>query len=245
MKVLVTGGAGYVGSHLVDVLRQAGHAVRVLDVRPARSERLADWGCDFIEGSTADASLVAQAVRDAQVVYHLAWGFYPGDKGRETRENLFGMLNLLEAALTATVRHVLFASSAVVYGPTGPVRVSEEHPCHPEGSTIGGPVYGISKLACEKIALVYQRRGLPMTIFRMHGVFSEGRPGQFGSMIQRALAGEPVRAIQGRAENTATWTMSCGPFSWHPAIPRPAGRSSTSRARILTAISNWPATSCS
>jgi UDP-glucose 4-epimerase len=188
MRVLVTGGAGYVGSHLVDALRQAGHAVRVLDLHPANG--------DFVQGSVTDPSLVAQAVRDVEVVYHLAWGFYPGDERREIQENLFGTLNLLEAALAAGVRHFLFASTAVVYGPTGPSRVDEEHPCHPERSTIGGPAYGITKLACEKLCLVYQRRGLPVTIFRMHGVFSQRRLGQFGQMIGQALAGEPVKAIQ-------------------------------------------------
>jgi len=188
VKVLVTGGAGYVGSHLVGALRQAGHAVRVLDLQPANG--------DFIQGGVADPHLVSQAVRDVEVVYHLAWGFYPGDERHEIQENLFGTLNLLEAVLAAEVRHFLFASTAVVYGPTGPVQVDEEHPCHPERSTIGGPVYSITKLACEQLCLVYQRRGLPVTIFRLHGVFSQGRLGQFGQMIEQALAGKPVKAIR-------------------------------------------------
>ncbi len=188
MRVLVTGGAGYVGSNLVDALRQAGHAVRVLDLQPAN--------CDFIQGNVADPSVVAQAVRDMEVIHHLAWGFYPGDERREVQENLFGTLNLLEAALAAGVRHFLLASTAVVYGPTGPSRVDEEHPCHPERSTIGGPVYGLTKLACEQLCLAYQRLGLPVTIFRMHGVFSQGRLGQFGQMMEQALAGQPVKAIQ-------------------------------------------------
>jgi nucleoside-diphosphate-sugar epimerase len=186
--MLVTGGAGYIGSHLVDVLRQAGHGVRVLDLHPT--------GCDCIPGSMADPNLVAQAVRDVEVIYHLAWGFYPGNERREIQENLFGTLNLLEAALTAGAQHFLFTSTAVVYGPTGPIQVDEEYPCHPERGTIGGPVYGITKLACEQLCLVYQRRGLPVTIFRVHGVFSQGRLGQFGQMIEHALDGEPVRAIR-------------------------------------------------
>jgi UDP-glucose 4-epimerase len=196
MKVLVTGGVGYVGSHLVDVLQRAGHAVRVLDLKPASSEHPAAPGCELIQGSVADPNLVTQAVRNVEVVYHLAWGFYPEDERREVQENFFGTLNLLKAALAAGVRHFLFASSAVVYGPTGPVRVDEEHPCHPERSTIGGPVYGITKLACEKYCLVFQRRGLPVTVFRLHGIFSEGHLGQFGQMIRQALTGEPVKAIR-------------------------------------------------
>jgi UDP-glucose 4-epimerase len=159
-----------------------------LDLRPANG--------DFIQGSVADPDAVAQAVRDVEIVYHLAWAFYPGEERREIQEDLFGTLNLLEAALIAGVRHFLFASTAVVYGPTGPTPVDEEHPCHPERSTIGGPVYGIAKLACEQLCLVYQRRGLPVTIFRMHGVFSQGGLGQFGKMMKQALAGAPVRAIR-------------------------------------------------
>lgn len=172
----------------MDALRQARHAVCVLDLRPAK--------CDWIQGSVADPSLITQAVQDVEVVYHLAWGFYTGDERREIRENLFGTLNLLEAALAAGVQHFLFAGTAVVYGPTGSARVNEEHPCYPERSTIGGPVYGLTKLACEKLCLVYQQRGLPVTVFRMHGVFSQRHLSQFGQMIEQVLTGEPVKAIR-------------------------------------------------
>jgi len=200
MNVLVTGGVGYIGSHLVNALRQAGHAVRVLDLRPPNGRLLADPGCDFIQSSVTDRSLVAQVAQDIEVVYHLAWRFYPEfrpeDERREVQENLRGTLNLLEAALAAGVQHLLFASTAVVYGPTGPSRVAEEHPCHPERGTIGGPVYGIAKLACEKLCLLYQQRGLPVTVFRMHGVFSEGHLSQFGQVIEQALVGRPVRAVR-------------------------------------------------
>jgi UDP-glucose 4-epimerase len=206
MKVLVAGGAGYIGSHLVSALRQAGHAVRALDLRPPNDEHLAGPGLDLIQGSVADPSLVALAVQEVEVVFHLAWSFRtwrfypelcPEEERREILENLFGTLNLLEAALAAGVRHLLFSGSAVVYGPTGPTQVDEGRPCHPERSTLGGPVYGITKLACEKLCLAYQQRGLPVTVFRLHGVFSEGYLNQFGQMIRQALTGESVRAIQG------------------------------------------------
>jgi nucleoside-diphosphate-sugar epimerase len=74
--------------------------------------------------------------------------------------------------------------------------VHEEHPCHPENSAIGGPLYAITKLACEKLCLVYHRLGLPVTIFRMHGVFSAAHLAHFQPMIEQALAGQPLRAVR-------------------------------------------------
>jgi nucleoside-diphosphate-sugar epimerase len=58
-------------------------------------------------------------------------------------------------------------------------------------------VYGISKWACEKLCLVYHQRGLPVTVFRLHGVFSQDNLGQFERMIQQALAGETVKSVRG------------------------------------------------
>jgi nucleoside-diphosphate-sugar epimerase len=92
MNVLVTGGAGYIGSHLVSALRQAGNAVRVLDLRTLSGEHSADPGCDFIQGNVADRRLDAQVVRDVEAVHHLAWRFYqefhPEEERREVQENI-------------------------------------------------------------------------------------------------------------------------------------------------------------
>lgn len=196
MNTLVTGGAGYIGSHLAETLRQAGHAVRVLDIRPPGPQPVPAPTVDYVHGSIADHKAAARAVQGMEVVFHLAWGFYPGDGERELRENLLGTFTLLESALAAGVQGFLFASSAVVYGPTGPARVTEQHPCRPERGAIGGPVYGIAKLACEKLCLAFQRRGLPATVFRLHGVFGKGRLGQFRPMIERARRGGPVQAVR-------------------------------------------------
>ena len=206
MRILVTGGSGYLGSHLTDRLQQAGHTVRVLDIQPTTSVTCLGPSCDAIQGSVTDAALVTQAVRGIDVVYHLAWSFgswraqpelRPEAERQEMLENLMGTVNLLDAALRAGVRHFVFSSSAVVYGPTGPVRVDEEHRCNPERTAIGGPLYGITKLACERLSLVYHRRGLPVTVFRLHGVFSEDSLAQFGGMIKEAQIGDMVKAVRG------------------------------------------------
>lgn len=206
MRILVTGGAGYIGAHLVDALLQAGHLLRVLDLEPPARRHRQQANCSALQGSVTDHRLVGRAVRDVEVVFHLAWSFrtwrlYPDHRAleerREMEENLLGTINLLQAALAAGVRHFLFSGSAVVYGPTGPQRVTEEHPCHPERSALGGQLYGITKWACEKLCLVYQQRDLPVTVFRLHGVFGQDNLGQFERMIQQASVGEPVQAVRG------------------------------------------------
>ena len=196
MNVLVTGGAGYIGRHLVNALLAEGHMVRVLDLQAPDAPQ-SPGGCEFIQGSLADSSLVAKVVQGIQAVHHLAWSFQPGDERREIEENLQGTLNLLEASRASGVEHFIFASSAVVYGPTGPEPVHEEHVPHPEQGTIGGPSYGITKLACEKYSQSYQRRGLPVTVLRIHGVFSQRRLGQFEEMIRRARNRQAVRVVRG------------------------------------------------
>jgi UDP-glucose 4-epimerase len=206
MRILVTGGAGYIGAHLVDVLLQAGHLVRALDLAPPARRHRQQANCQALQGSITDHRLADRAVQDMDVAFHLAWSFrawrfYPDhdplEERREMEENLLGTLSLLQAALSAGVRHMLFSGSAVVYGPTGPQRVTEEHPCHPERSALGGQLYGITKWACEKLCLVYNQRGLPVTVFRLHGVFGQDNLGQFERMVQQAVAGQPVQAVRG------------------------------------------------
>jgi UDP-glucose 4-epimerase len=190
LRILVTGGAGYVGSHLAAILRRAGDSVRVVDRQPAAG------AVGSLQGDLAHLDVAARAVRGIDTICHLAWGFCRRDPRGELFANLLSTFNLIEAALAAGVRHLVFASTAVVYGPTGPARVDEDWPCHPEETTIGGPVYGITKLACEKLCLASRKRGLTVTVLRIHGVFSRGRLGPFDSMLRQALTGQPVRVVQ-------------------------------------------------
>jgi UDP-glucose 4-epimerase len=195
MEALITGGAGYVGRYLAGSLVKQGHTVAVLDRQSPDPARVLP-GCTFVQGSINDPNIVQRAVQGADVVFHLAWGSYPQDERRQVRENLLGTLTLLEASRAAGVEHLVFASSAVVYGPTGPRRVSERHACFPERSTVGGPVYGITKLASEKCCLACERGGLAVTVLRMHGVFSADRLSKFERMIYSARRGGPVLAVR-------------------------------------------------
>jgi UDP-glucose 4-epimerase len=194
MNVLIVGGAGYIGKALVASLIHAGHNVRVLDqLFPSPDQEfLKD---EYICGTLLDAGILPAALDDIEAVYHLAWSFYPGEERREVEENLFGTLNLLEACKISGVRYFYFASTAAVYGPTGKKAALESDPCHPERSTIGGPFYAITKLACEQYSLAAGRNHPAVTIFRIHGVFSQDRLAQFSKMIEQANQGKDVVTV--------------------------------------------------
>jgi UDP-glucose 4-epimerase len=194
MNILVTGGAGYIGTALSRSLLRQGHTVRVLDLQQPTLAQL-QASCEYNRGDLLDSEVLISALEDVEAVYHLAWCFFPEDYRREVEENLLGTLNLLDACKAARVSHFIFASSAVVYGPTGIEPACELDPCHPQRSTIGGPVYAITKLACEYYCLASQREGLAVTIMRIHGVFSQDRLVQFSSMIKQAKEKKDIVAV--------------------------------------------------
>lgn len=128
MNVLITGGAGFIGSHLAARL-QGEHAVRVLDdLSTGRRENLAGLRVELIEGSITDRAAVSRAVRDVEVVFHLAaMVSVPESMQRPdacVERNVTGLLNVLTAATEAKVRRLCFSSSAAVYGerPESPKR---------------------------------------------------------------------------------------------------------------------------
>ena len=134
--ILVTGGAGFIGSHLCDALLAAGHRVRVLDNlstgKPANLP-LQDPRVELIEGDVADAALVRRAVAGCSAVAHLAAvasvQASVDDPVSTHQSNFVGTLNICEAMREAGVRRVLFASSAAVYGNNGEgVAVTEDTP---------------------------------------------------------------------------------------------------------------------
>jgi UDP-glucose 4-epimerase len=126
MKVLVTGGAGFIGSHLVEHF-QGKAEVRVLDnLRSGYRRNLDGFDVEFIEGSIMDTDAVKRAVEGVDYVFHLAALISVPESMAKPREcvdlNVTGLLNVLEAAADAGARKLVLASSAAIYGnnPTVP-----------------------------------------------------------------------------------------------------------------------------
>nr|WP_288500252.1 NAD-dependent epimerase/dehydratase family protein [uncultured Pseudomonas sp.] len=208
--VLVTGGAGFIGSNLVDALLARGHSVRVLDnlsMGKLSNLPLDDARLTFIEGDVADAALVSRAVAGCSAVVHLAAvasvQASVEDPVSTHQSNFIGTLNICEAMREHGVRRVVFASSAAVYGNNGEgVAIDED--------TAKAPLtpYASDKLASEHYLEFYARQhGLEPAIFRFFNVFgprqdpSSPYSGVISIFTQRAQQGLPI-SVFGDGEQT-------------------------------------------
>lgn len=173
MRVLVTGGAGFIGSHLVERLLQEGHSVRVLDnLVTGRREYLAAVlsNVQFIEGSICNGAVVRRAMKGIDVVFHqaaLRSVPYSIDHPQATNTtNIGGTINVLLAARDFGVNRVVYASSSSVYGNSPELPKREDMMPDPVSP------YAVSKLAAEVYCrMFYQLYGLKTISLRYFNVF--------------------------------------------------------------------------
>lgn len=199
-QVLVTGGAGFIGSHLVRALLGQGASVRVLDdFSTGRRENLSglDGALEVLEGDLRDAARVAEAVRGVEVVFHEA-AFVSVPESMEKPQacfdvNIGGTSLLLEAARRAGVRRVVIASSAAVYGDSEDLPLIETAALRPLSP------YALSKQVDEMLADLYTRSlGLEVACLRYFNVYGpRQRPDSMYAaavpiFISRLRAGRPV-----------------------------------------------------
>ena len=153
MRVLITGGAGFIGSHLVDAMRADGHDVAVLDDLTTGFREHVASDVEFVEGSVADIDLVRRAVRGSDIVLHHAAARAVArsveDPVSTDRANTGGTLNVLVAARDEGVRRVVLASSSSVYGGVAPQPTPEHAELTPKSP------YAVSKAAGEHYARVF------------------------------------------------------------------------------------------
>ncbi|MFT5684098.1 MAG: UDP-glucose 4-epimerase [Myxococcota bacterium] len=204
MRLLVTGGAGYIGTHLIVDLLAAGHEIVVVDNfstgHPralARAERIGGRRCTLLRGDVGDRVLMRRAMRGIDAVFHLAAfkdiGGSVDEPERFFLNNVGGMAVLLWAMQQSGVRRIVYASSAAVYGTQSEVPISEDAPLRPESP------YGVSKVEGERMLEVMARlRGwsaVSLRFFNPVGAHPSGLlgepPGSNASLVPRALlAGE-------------------------------------------------------
>ncbi|HLF22873.1 MAG TPA: NAD-dependent epimerase/dehydratase family protein [Burkholderiales bacterium] len=199
MHILVTGGAGFIGSHLVERLVREGRRVRVLDnLSSGKRANLAGVsGVEFIEGDIRDASTVRTGMNGIDAIYHLAAVASVqasiDDPLGTHGSNFTGTLNLLEAARRQGVRRMIYASSAAVYGDTNDLPVSEKTLTHPLSP------YAADKLAGEHYLNFYAaKHGIATTAFRFFNIYgprqdaSSPYSGVISIFVERVQRGQGV-----------------------------------------------------
>jgi len=190
-KILITGGAGSCGRYLTASLLGRGYEVRVIDkdVEPLRS--VGDKGLTLFQAGIEDRDAVKSAVDGVDAVLHLAWSFSE-DPLVVLEQDLRGHIYLLEEMASRNVRHLIYASTAVVYGKPRYSPIDEEHPLRVEEAR--KPLYGIAKAAAEKLCLMYGKaKGPPATVVRFWWAYGDDIGGKhLREMLKTAAAGTPL-----------------------------------------------------
>ena len=182
MTTLVTGGAGYIGGHMVRALRDAGEPLVILDNLSTGFQPSVPGDVPLFIGETGNESLVAAiiAAHDVRAIIHFAASIVVPDSVADPlgyyKNNTANARTLIEAAIKGGVKHFIFSSTAAVYGTPEKIPVGEDAPLNPESP------YGMSKLMTE-IMLRDACRAFPMThailrYFNVAGADPEGRVGQ-------------------------------------------------------------------
>ena len=195
-RVVVTGGAGFIGSHLCDALVERGDDVVAIDDLSTGSRDHVRAEVELVVADVAEEPVVRDAVRGADALLHVA-GQASIFKSFEHPErdlavNVGGTLAVLEACVAERVPRLVFASSMTVYGEPGEVPTPESAPCAPVS------FYGVTKYAAERYAQISGARGLAVTSLRMFNVYGERQSltnpyqGVLAIFIGNVLRGEPI-----------------------------------------------------
>jgi UDP-glucose 4-epimerase len=193
VRALVTGGAGFVPSHIVDQLVERGATVTVLDNLQAGREENLEGVRDriaFVNGDIRDAGILRELVAGQDYVFHLAANAsVPGsvrDPRYDFETNSLGTFQVLEAARDTAVKRVLYASSAAVYGPPRTVPTPESHRLDPTS------FYGLSKANGEQLGFLFHRMfGVPFTAVRIFNTYGPRQPRYVLADLIRKLLKDP------------------------------------------------------
>lgn len=207
---MVTGGAGFIGSHLVDELIRRGYRVRVVDNLVAGKKEHVNPGAEFHQVDIRDSTSLAPLMRGADYVFHLAAlprVQYSIDNPHETNEvNTGGMLAVLHTAKDAGVSRFVYSASSSAYGDQPTLPLHEDLPALPQSP------YGIQKYVGEHYARAYAEiHGLPTVSLRYFNVYGSrmSLDGAYalvmGTFIKKKLEGDPL-TVTGDGEQTRDFT---------------------------------------
>lgn len=196
-RILVTGGAGFIGSNLVDELIKYGHQVFVIDNLSTGKYQNVNPESEFIKLDINDTKIGETVLKiKPDYIFHLAAqtsiSKSIASPKEDFRTNLTALVPILEAAVKSKVKKFIFPSSAAVYGDSKKLPITEDSPKNPSSP------YGISKLCAELLISSYQKLyGLPYVIFRFANVYgprqdSSQEGGVVSIFIKNILSGQPI-----------------------------------------------------
>jgi UDP-glucose 4-epimerase len=197
MKVFVTGGAGFIGSHVARILLQDGHSVTVLDNLSTGRRELVPAGAAFIEGDLRQEDRLADWLKGHDVVIHLA-ALVPVPTSVKrpvdfAENNVVNTVRLLESMRIAGVKRIVFSSSATVYGTPQRLPLREDDPVAAQTNP-----YGATKVAAEGFIAVYSHlHGFDATILRYFNPYGPGELCEpethaIPNIVRAALEGRPI-----------------------------------------------------
>jgi len=197
MNVLVLGGSGFIGSHIVDALLKAGHDVRVLGHSPEKSREPVP-SVDYCVADFSDNAMLEKAMDGIDVVFHSLSATVPATSNRDPeqdiRDNLINTVRLLDIMKKASVKRMVFLSSGgTVYGTPDTIPIPENHPLNPLCS------YGIIKATIEKYLFMHQQLyGLQSVIIRPSNPYGPrqghtGIQGVISTFMAKMMRNEPVQ----------------------------------------------------
>lgn len=189
MRVLITGGAGFLGLHTARGFAERGYDVRLLDIAPVDLSEYPP-GTEYIKGDVRDRDIVERAMEGVDVVIHAAAALPLWPKKEIWDVNVNGTRNVLDVALKKSVERVVFISSTAVYGiPRGDRPEREDDPLRGVGP------YGESKIAAEKVCHEYRKKGLVVPILRPKTFIGPERLGIFSILFDWIKDGARIPII--------------------------------------------------
>lgn len=218
MRILVTGGAGYIGSHTCKALAHQGHTVIVYDNLSTGHRELVRWG-DFVYGDILDTQRLRSCIRQHRIegIIHFAASAYVGesviDPGKYFRNNVCGTLSILDAMRDEGVPYIVVSGTCAVYGSPEKMPITEDTPTNPINP------YGASKLFMERMLADYETahgiRWMSLRYFNAAGCDPDGETGEWHEpethLIPRALmaAAGQIPALEIFGEDYPTPDGTC------------------------------------
>ncbi len=201
MRVLVTGGSGYVGSHTVRELIHAGHEVIIYDNLRTGYRKLSE-GFEFVQGDIADEETLAPLLTRVDAVIHFAASAYVGESVANPRKyfknNVESALKLMDAVLASPVRTFIFSSTCATYGVPPKLPITEDSPKNPINP------YGATKLFFERVLSAYgASHGLRYVALRYFNAAGAHASGEIGEIHDPENASDPIDAQGCSSQSTS------------------------------------------